>query len=181
MLRERIAHEPHTVLHYQCSPYHLNSPLYPIIEQLELAAGFARDDDAEQKLDKLEAAACGQRGADGRGRTAVRGAALVARRALSAARSSRRGSKGKDAGSVGEAVEASARQQPLLIVFEDVHWVDPTSQEALDCWLPRLQEHVRAAGADLPSRVPATAGPTSRHVSVTATLTGSPGARGASW
>ena len=52
---ERIAGEPHTLLRYQCSPHHTNSALYPIIEQLERAAGFKADDTSEQRLDKLEA------------------------------------------------------------------------------------------------------------------------------
>ncbi len=57
-LRHRIA-EPHTALRYQCSPYHLNSALYPFIEQFEFAAGFARDDTPEQRLDKMEAVLAG--------------------------------------------------------------------------------------------------------------------------
>ena len=54
-LRERIADEPHTRLRYQCSPYHTNSALHPVIEQVERAAGFTRDDGTDRKLDKLEA------------------------------------------------------------------------------------------------------------------------------
>ena len=57
-LREGIA-EPHAALNYQCSPYHLNSPLQPFIEQFELSAGFARDDASGRRLDKLEAAIAG--------------------------------------------------------------------------------------------------------------------------
>ena len=53
-LRERIADEPHVRLRYQCSPFHVNSALYPMIEHLERAADFAREDSVEQKLDKLE-------------------------------------------------------------------------------------------------------------------------------
>jgi hypothetical protein len=54
-LRECLADEPHTRLRYQCSPYRTNSALHPVIEQLERAAGFARDDTPDQKLDNLEA------------------------------------------------------------------------------------------------------------------------------
>jgi class 3 adenylate cyclase len=43
-LEMRIADEPHTLLHYQCSPYHTNSALYPFIAQLERAVGFRPDD-----------------------------------------------------------------------------------------------------------------------------------------
>jgi hypothetical protein len=54
-LMERLAGEPHTRLRYFCSPQHTDSALYPIISQMERAAGFAHDDTAEGKLDKLDA------------------------------------------------------------------------------------------------------------------------------
>ncbi len=54
-LAERIAGLPHTLLRYQCSPYHTNSALRPIIDQLERAARFKAIDTSEQRLDKLEA------------------------------------------------------------------------------------------------------------------------------
>jgi AAA ATPase domain/Adenylate and Guanylate cyclase catalytic domain len=52
-LSQAIQSEQHTRLRYFCSPYHQDSALYPSIIQLERAAGFARDDTVEQKLDKL--------------------------------------------------------------------------------------------------------------------------------
>ena len=54
-LLESLATEPHTRLRYFCSPQHTDSALYPIISQMERAAGFAHDDQAEAKLDKLDA------------------------------------------------------------------------------------------------------------------------------
>ena len=54
-LMERLAAEPHTRLRYFCSPQHTDSALYPIISQMERAAGFAHDDTAQAKLDKLDA------------------------------------------------------------------------------------------------------------------------------
>ena len=54
-LLERLANEPHTRLRYFCSPQHTDSALYPIISQMERAAGFAHDDTAQAKLDKLDA------------------------------------------------------------------------------------------------------------------------------
>ena len=47
--------EPHTRLRYFCSPQHTDSALYPIIGQMERAAGFAHGDTAQAKLDKLDA------------------------------------------------------------------------------------------------------------------------------
>src|SRR5262249_50217297 len=54
-LLERIASAPHIRLRYFCSPQHTDSALYPIISQMERAAGFAHDDSAQAKLDKLDA------------------------------------------------------------------------------------------------------------------------------
>ena len=54
-LLERLATEPHTRLRYFCSPQHTDSALYPIISQMERAAGFTHDDTAQVKLDKLDA------------------------------------------------------------------------------------------------------------------------------
>jgi predicted ATPase len=52
---ERVADEPHTRLRYFCSPQHTDSALYPIVSQMEHAAGFVHDDTAQAKLDKLDA------------------------------------------------------------------------------------------------------------------------------
>ena len=54
-LLERLASEPHTRLRYFCSPQHTDSAFYPIIGQMERAAGFVHDDTAQAKLDKLDA------------------------------------------------------------------------------------------------------------------------------
>ena len=54
-LLERLATEPHTRLRYFCSPQYTDSALYPIISQMERAAGFVHDDTAHAKLDKLDA------------------------------------------------------------------------------------------------------------------------------
>ena len=94
-LRERLTQDRYMALRYQCSPYHLNSALYPVIDQLERVAAFGREDTAEQKLDKLASGARWQRGGRGRVRPAVRGAAVPAAGALRppqpiAARSRRR-------------------------------------------------------------------------------------------
>ena len=54
-LLERLAGEPHTRLRYFCSPQHTDSALYPVISQMERAAGFVHDDTVQAKLDKLDA------------------------------------------------------------------------------------------------------------------------------
>ena len=54
-LLERLAGEPHTRLRYFCSPQRTDSAFFPIISQMERAAGFAQDDTVQAKLDKLDA------------------------------------------------------------------------------------------------------------------------------
>ena len=102
-LRERLERRAaHPRCCYQCSPHHTNSPLHPVIEQLERAAGFARDDPPEARLDKLEALLA--RGTDRlrRGGAADRGAARRPdRRALPAARPDARSARSSDAGGAG--------------------------------------------------------------------------------
>src|SRR5205814_2508885 len=51
---ERLHAEPHLRLRYFCSPYHQDSALYPFIDQLGRAAGFAPDDAPAVRLEKLE-------------------------------------------------------------------------------------------------------------------------------
>jgi len=52
---ERLPAEPHTRLRYFCSPQHTDSAFYPIIGQMERAAGLPHDDTLQAKLDKLDA------------------------------------------------------------------------------------------------------------------------------
>jgi hypothetical protein len=54
-LEDGMVNDPHTRLFFQCSPYHTNSALFPMIAQLQRAAKFAPGDDAVTKLDRLEA------------------------------------------------------------------------------------------------------------------------------
>ena len=54
-LLDAVAAEPHVRVRYQCSPYHADSALWPVVQQLSHAAGFGADDAVEAKLDKLEA------------------------------------------------------------------------------------------------------------------------------
>ena len=86
-LLERLAGEPHTRLRYFCSPQHTDSAFYPIISQMERAAGMAHDDTTQAKLDKLDHAVGAEprRSRPGRG-ALCRNAVAPERRTLSNAR-----------------------------------------------------------------------------------------------
>jgi class 3 adenylate cyclase len=139
-LAERIASEPHTRLRYQCSPYHTNSALRPFIAQLERAAGFKADDTSEQRLDKLEAVlAMGASRIEG---VAPLFAALLSipfgerylPLALSPAQQRRR-----TLAALLDQFEGLARQEPVLLLFEDLHWADATSLELLNLTVERVR------------------------------------------
>jgi predicted ATPase/class 3 adenylate cyclase len=136
-LSERIESEPHTRLRYFCSPYHQDSALYPFITQLERAAGFARDDTVEQKLGRLrELLAPGARGGD-------EIELLAELLSLPSTASELNLSPQRKREMLFEAflhqLEALAQSRPVLMVFEDAHWIDPTSREWLDLTLDRVQ------------------------------------------
>src|SRR5438445_9929921 len=132
---------PHTRLRYQCSPYHTNSALRPFIAQLERAAGFKADDTSEQRLDKLEALLA--MGASPVQAVAPLFAALLSipfgerypPLALSPARQRRR-----TLAALLDQFGGLARQQPILLSFEDAHWADATSLELLDLTVERVRQ-----------------------------------------
>jgi class 3 adenylate cyclase/predicted ATPase len=140
-LAEHIASEPHTRLRYQCSPYHTNSALHPFIAQLERTAGFKADDTPEQCLDKMEAVLA----MDGSQIQAVAPlfAALLSipfggrypPLALSPAQQRRR-----TLAALLDQLEGLARQEPILLLFEDLHWADATSLELLDLTVERVRQ-----------------------------------------
>jgi class 3 adenylate cyclase/predicted ATPase len=139
-LEERIASEPYTPLHYQCSPYHTNSALYPIIAQLERAAGFNTDDTSEQRLEKLEAllAIASPRVRD----MAPLFAALLSipfgdQRPTLAPNPTQQ--RRRTFTALLDQFEGLARQKPILLLFEDAHWADADSLELLDLAAERIR------------------------------------------
>ena len=128
-LLERIAPEPHTRLRYFCSPQRTDSALFPIISQMERAARFAHDDTVQVKLDKLDALLT-------QSSTPHQDAALLSEMlslpndgrypALELTPQQRRQ---KTLEALHAQVETFARKNPVLMIFEDAHWADPTSLE----------------------------------------------------
>ena len=138
-LLETLASEPHTRLRYFCSPQHTDSALYPIISQMERAAGFVHDDTAQAKLDKLDAVLA-------QTSTSVEDAALFAEMlslpndgrypALDLTPEQRRQ---RTLAALVCQMEALARQNPVLMIFEDAHWTDPTSLELFGRVVDRIR------------------------------------------
>jgi predicted ATPase len=132
VLLERIAGDACTILRYQCSPYHVNSALYPFVGELEFAAGFAREDTLERKLDKVEAVLAARHVQGDESALLIAALLSLPTDRYPALQLSPQKRKEKTLEALAAQVEALSRHQPVLMVFEDAHWVDPTSQEALD-------------------------------------------------
>ena len=140
-LAERISSEPHTRFRYQCSPYHTNSALHPFIAQVERAAAFRSDDAPEQKLDKLEAILAIDR-------SRVQAAAALFAALLSIPFGERYAplalspmqQRRQTMAALLDQIESLARQQPILLLFEDTHWADATSLELLHMIVERIHQ-----------------------------------------
>ena len=136
-LSEHVGTEPHTRLRYFCSPHHQDSALYPFIAQLERAAGFARDDAVDAKLCKFRALlGPGTRDDDD---ITLLTELLSLPSSAADLNLSPQCKREKLFESVLSQLGTEARQRPVLMVFEDAHWVDPTSRELLDLTVDRVR------------------------------------------
>jgi predicted ATPase len=142
-LRDRLGAEPYTPLSHFCSPFHINSAFYPVIKLFEHAALFDLGDLPDQKLDKLEALLA---------QTVenVRAVAPVIAALLSIPTGQRYpplnltpdAQKQRTLDVIVEQLVGLASQKPVLAVYEDVHWVDPSTLELLELAVERVQ-HLR--------------------------------------
>jgi class 3 adenylate cyclase len=137
--RDRIEGERHSRVLYFGSPYHQNSAFYPVTGQLQRALRFSPNDGQVQKLNKLEAV-LDELGLDV-GDTAPTLAVLLSlpdETRDQAAKLSPQELKAKALEAIIAAITAMGSQAPVLMVVEDVHWVDPSTMELLDLVIDRL-------------------------------------------
>ena len=138
-LLERLSTEPHTRLRYFCSPQHTDSALYPIITQMERAAGLTHDDTTHAKLEKLNTLLS-------QTFTPPQDRALFAE-LLSLPNDGRypkldlspQQRRQRTFEALTTQIVSLAEQRPVLMLFEDVHWIDPTSLEALGRGIDRIK------------------------------------------
>ena len=140
-LSERLKGERYIRVRCFCSPQHTNSALHPSIGQMERAAAFARDDALQAKLDKLDALLR-------QTSTSPEDSALLVamlslpndgRYPLLELTPQQRRQKTMDA-LIGQ-VEVLSSSAPVLVVFEDVHWADPTSLELIGRLVSNIASH----------------------------------------
>jgi len=140
-LLDALKDEPHTRLQYQCSPYHADSAFWPVTQQLAHAAGFDASAAPERRLDKLEALLVQA------GKEAAADAPLVAA-LMRLDGTARYGALTLSPGALRtRTLEALTRQvlglaarNPVVVVLEDAHWIDPTTLELFECVLDAVAE-----------------------------------------
>jgi class 3 adenylate cyclase/predicted ATPase len=140
-LHARVAGESYTSLFFQCSPYHTNSPLYPVIRHLENAAAFGDDEAADDKLDKLlTLLARGTRDPESVVPFFADLLSIPYEHRFTPPDSSPEQRKERTLEEMVKQLEGLSSHQPVLAVFEDVHWIDPTSLELLDRLVERASD-----------------------------------------
>lgn len=146
---DEVANYDHTRITFQCSPYHADSAFYPVTQQMSFAAGFAPSDSPDVRLDKLEKLL-------GTDQDTLRLMAPLLELngearygALDMTPAQQRAQTMK---ALAGLLVQQAQDKPVLLVYEDLHWVDPTSQELLDILLDQI--------TDQPIMILATARPT---------------------
>ncbi|MGE4657551.1 MAG: adenylate/guanylate cyclase domain-containing protein, partial [Gammaproteobacteria bacterium] len=138
MLREKLSEDTYTPIRYQCSTHHSNSAFYPAINQLERAAGFAREDSNEAKLDKLETLL--QQSTGDVANVARLFASLLS---LPADRypsidATPQQLKEQTIGALNDQLLGLATTNPVVFLIEDVQWCDPTTLELIGDAITRI-------------------------------------------
>jgi predicted ATPase len=138
-LEERLDAEPHLRLRYFCSPYHQDSALFPFVDQLDRAAEFAGEDPPAARLEKLEALLARAAQPDEDVALLADLLCLPCSERCPLPNLSPQRKKERILEALLRQLEGLARQQPVVLVFEDAHWIDPTSREMLDLTVERVR------------------------------------------
>jgi class 3 adenylate cyclase/tetratricopeptide (TPR) repeat protein len=139
-LRDTLSSTAHTSVRYQCSPFNANTPFYPIIEQLGNAAGFSKNDTNEDRLDKLERLI-----AETSGTVDTDAPLLAALMSLPIDRYphlelSPQQQKMETITLLVEHLVRLSTDSPVIVIVEDIHWIDPSTLEVFDAFVDSFQK-----------------------------------------
>ena len=141
-LLDIVAQSESAILRFQCSPYHLDSALWPVIQQLTVAIGMQAADPPATRLDKIEAFV--------RPRAAhVESALPLIASLLGVPYDDRYGplnlspqaQRNRTLATLVEQFSGLARSRPVLVVMEDMHWTDPSTLEFIHVVLDGIEDH----------------------------------------
>jgi DNA-binding winged helix-turn-helix (wHTH) protein/tetratricopeptide (TPR) repeat protein len=136
--QERLQAEPHSRLGYFCSPQHTDDAFYPVISQLERAARFEPNDTPDTKFNKLSSLLSSAQAAFDHVRLLAELLSIPAGAAYAPIAGSAQQKKENTLGVLLRHAEALSRERPLFVVYDDVHWIDPSTRELLDMVVERV-------------------------------------------
>jgi predicted ATPase len=122
------------------SPPHRQRAFHPIIQRLERAAGFQPHDDVEVKLLKLDALLAQSSASTGDRAVLAELLSLPASNRYPRVELSPEELRKRTIDAMMRRLEPMAREQPVLAIFEDTHWIDPTSLDVLGRMIDRIRE-----------------------------------------
>ena len=143
ILREftlRLGEGEARILRCQCSPHEINAAFQPLIGEIEAEAGFQPEDTAEARLDRLDRHLAPVFGEDGEARALIAGLLGLPADRYPPVEMAPQRRKQQLIALLTERIAGLARGAPLLLLVEDIHWIDPSSLEALDALVSRVQE-----------------------------------------
>src|SRR6516225_10009941 len=135
-LEERLQAEPHLRQRFFCSPYRQDSALYPFIDQIGRAAGLIPSDPPAARLEKLEVLLARASISD---EDVAFLADLLSLPGHPLPNLSAQRKKERTLEALIGRLNSLARRRPVVIIFEDAHWIDPTSRELLDLTVERVR------------------------------------------
>jgi class 3 adenylate cyclase/predicted ATPase len=139
-LIDAVAEELHTRIRYQCSPYHRDSALWPVVQQLTHAAGIVSDDATDARLDKLETLLARANGAADTAPLITDLLGLDAAARYGELSLTPQAQRARTLQVLVDQLVGLASRQPVLMLLEDAHWIDPTTLELIEQCLDQIAD-----------------------------------------
>src|SRR5436190_2348454 len=139
-LKSHIQQEPHVLLHHQCSPYHSQSAFFPVIGQIEQAAQLTA---REAEVDKIAKLTTYLPRSDNSKEPVLLIAKLLSiplENTLQLSGLTPQQIKNRTISTLVDMVLAFSVQRPTLCIFEDAHWLDPSTLELLESIISRIDD-----------------------------------------
>jgi len=138
-LKSNIQHDPYFLLNYQCSPYHSQSAFFPVIEQMELAAQVIGAGPDADKFAKLKSYLSGlMEDPNGTASLFARLLSIPVEDQSELSALTPQQIKNRTVDKILEMILSFSAQRPTLCIFEDVHWIDPSTLELLELAISRI-------------------------------------------
>src|SRR4029077_546442 len=138
-LRSNIQNQPHFLLNYQCSPYHSQSAFFPVIEQIELATQLTAVGTDADKFSKVKAYLSSLMDDPAESTSLIaRLLSILTEDQSDLSTLTPQQIKNRTVDKLLELILALSAKRPTLCIFEDVHWIDPSTLELLELAISRI-------------------------------------------